>query len=146
MCLNSWPQILPNYLEMIKKNHSIRVYLEDTDAGGILYYVNYLKYMERARTETLRQTGISFGDLGANALQFVVHSVEIKYKKPAFMDDLLTATAEVVKMGRSFVEFKQSILRDEELLCEAMVKVACINAETFKLAAIPERIKQGFLS
>jgi len=78
---------------------TVRVYLEDTDAGGIVYYVNYLKFMERARTELLRTMGSEFGELFKNRLQFVVHSLEAQYCKSARADDELRVTAGVEKIA-----------------------------------------------
>ena len=87
----------------------IRVYVEDTDAGGIVYYANYLKYIERARTELIRSLGYDkpalFGDL-----QFVVHSVEIKYRQPAVLDDEVVATAKLIKVSRTSFTIAQKVL------------------------------------
>ncbi len=122
----------------------VRVYLEDTDAGGIVYYVNYLKFMERARTELLRQLGSEFGDLYENRLQFVVHSVEAQYRKPARADDELTVTATVEKMARTYILFHQQVRKGADLMCEARIKVACIDADRLKPAAIPQELQQQF--
>lgn len=122
----------------------IRVYLEDTDAGGIVYYVNYLKFMERARTELLRSLGSEFGELYRQRLQFVVHSVEAQYRKPAVADDELTVTAQVEKIARTYILFAQQVRRGEELMCEARIKVACVDADKLKPAAIPQTLQQQF--
>ncbi|MEH6617390.1 MAG: tol-pal system-associated acyl-CoA thioesterase [Porticoccus sp.] len=114
----------------------IRVYVEDTDAGGIVYYANYLKYIERARTELIRTLGYDkpalFGDL-----QFVVHSVEIKYRQPAVLDDEVVATAKLIKVSRTSFTIAQKVLRNDEVLVEAVVKVACISHEKKRPTAIP---------
>jgi len=114
----------------------IRVYVEDTDVGGIVYYANYLKYIERARTELMRSLGYDkpsmFGDM-----MFVVHSLEIKYIQPAILDDELVATASLVKAGRSSLMMKQTVRRGNELLVSSLVKLACLNADSKKHTAIP---------
>jgi 4-hydroxybenzoyl-CoA thioesterase len=119
----------------------IRVYVEDTDAGGIVYYANYLKYIERARTELIRSLGYDkpalFGDL-----QFVVHSVEIKYRQPAVLDDEVVATAQLIKVSRTSFTIAQKVLRNDEVLVEAEVKVACISHEKKRPAAIPADMLQ----
>ena len=116
----------------------LRVYIEDTDAGGIVYYVNYLKYMERCRTEFLRSLGYDKPAILDGGLLLVVHSAQINYRRPARLDDLLSATAQVEKLARSYVEFKQQILRGEELLCEGLIRIACVDAATMKPSAIPD--------
>ena len=122
----------------------VRVYLEDTDAGGIVYYVNYLKFMERARTELLRQMGSQFGELYDQGLQFVVHSLDAQYRKPARADDELQVSAWVEKIARTYILFHQQVKRGEELMCEARIKVACIDAVKHKPAAIPPELQQQF--
>lgn len=122
----------------------IRVYLEDTDAGGIVYYVNYLKFMERARTELLRSLGSEFSELYSKRLQFVVHSLEAQYRKPAQADDELIITAYVEKIARTYILFAQQVRRGEELMCEAKIKVACVDADKLKPAPIPEQLQQQF--
>lgn len=122
----------------------IRVYLEDTDAGGIVYYVNYLKFMERARTELLRSLGCEFGELYRERLQFVVHSLDTQYRKPAQADDELMVTAKVEKIARTYILFVQQVRRGEELMCEAKIKVACVDADKLKPALIPKELQQQF--
>ena len=124
----------------------VRVYLEDTDAGGIVYYVNYLKFMERARTEWLRSIGSEFEALYDEQRQFVVHSLETQYKKPARMDDELTITAAIEKLGRTYILFRQQVIKQAQVMCEAQVKVACVNAQTMKPAAIPAALQQQLTS
>ena len=122
----------------------VRVYLEDTDAGGIVYYVNYLKFMERARTELLRKLGSQFGELYENRLQFVVHSLEAQYRKPARADDELSVSAEVEKIARTYILFRQQVFKQNDLMCEARIKVACVDADKHKPAAIPKELQQQF--
>ena len=123
---------------------SVRVYLEDTDAGGIVYYVNYLKFMERARTELLRSLGFEFTQLSADNLQFVVHSVNAQYRKPARMDDELTVSAHVQQLARTYVVFHQQVCRGADVLCDAQVKVACVDTAQLKPAALPMPVKDQF--
>lgn len=123
---------------------NVRVYLEDTDAGGIVYYVNYLKFMERARTELLRNLGSEFGELFAQGLQFVVHSLETNYRKSARTDDELKVTARIEKLGRTYIVFHQEVIRQDELLCDAHIKVACVDANKMKPVVIPPVLQQQF--
>lgn len=129
-------------------NWSIRVYYEDTDSGGVVYHSNYLNFMERARTEWLRHLGFeqTYVRDELNVI-FVVHSMQIIFKKPAKFNDLLTITCELHKVGHSSLEFLQTIsvnqpvLGQRNVLVEAQVKLACVNALTFKPVGIPEPIK-----
>lgn len=119
--------------------HRCRVYYEDTDAGGVVYYVNYLKFMERARTERLRHLGFSQSQLAEDNLLFVVHSSEARYHAPARLDDQLRVTAQVLELNRASLRFVQQVWRenDETLLCEGQFLVAAVRADTFKPRAIP---------
>ena len=123
----------------------IRVYIEDTDAGGIVYYVNYLKFMERSRTEFLRSLGYDKPAILDGGLLLVVHTAQVTYRRPARLDDQLKVTAEVVKIARTYVEFQQNVLRGNELMCEGLIRIACVSGETMKPNPIPiamfERIK-----
>ena len=125
-----------------------RVYYEDTDAGGVVFYANYLKYMERARTEWLRQLGVEQRALAAEAdTLFAVVNVNINYRRPARLDDLLDIGARVVEQGRTSLIFEQFVRRasDGEILADGRVKVACLGAASFRPRAIPafilERLK-----
>lgn len=131
----------------VSKPFSIRcrVYYEDTDAGGIVYYVNYLKFMERARTERLRSLGFVQSALAQQGLLFVVHSSEARYRVPARLDDELSVTAEVVELGRASLRFRQQVTRsDGTLLCEGHVVVACVCADNFKPRAMPVAMRTAF--
>ena len=116
----------------------IRVYIEDTDAGGIVYYVNYLKYMERARTEFMRTLGYGKAALFADDLLFVVHSLQVDYLQSAKLDDLLKVSAKVIKRGKVGLVFEQTVERDDQVLCQAQVKIACIDRAIRKPAIIPQ--------
>lgn len=117
----------------------VRVYYEDTDAGGVVYYVNYLKFMERARTELLRRKGFVQTELASENILFVVHSASIRYLFPARLDDQLLITADIHETTRTSLTFKQQVIRenDQLLLCEGQVKVACVHADSFKPCAVP---------
>ena len=120
-------------------SHSARVYVEDTDAGGIVFYANYLKYMERARTEFLRSLGFDKPAL-FDDLQFVVRSVQLLYHKPAVLDDLLDVTVALRKLSKASFEVQQNIYRDGDLLLESEVKIACIGATDKRPQAMPKQI------
>lgn len=121
-------------------NWQVRVYYEDTDAGGVVFYANYLRYMERARTEWLREVGFEHAFLKKeHDVLFAVKNVNIEYIKPARLDELLTVTSSLLKKRGASLLFKQTIKNQtDELLTEAEIKVACLNATTLKAAAMPE--------
>ncbi len=121
----------------------VRVYIEDTDIGGIVYYVNYLKFMERARTEFLRSHKIEQQDLQQQGFLFVVKSVNCDYLASAKLDDQLTISVEVAKCSAASVTFLQSI-RTNQLLTRAEVVVVCVNAETMRPCRFPSQIRQIF--
>lgn len=123
----------------------IRVYYEDTDAGGVVYYANYLKFMERARTEMLRAIGFEQDRLKQEQdVIFAVHSVEAKYHKPAIFNDELIVISRISDLAKASLTFSQKILRsnDRQLLCSAQIKVACLRASRFSAMAIPQPISQ----
>ena len=121
----------------------VRVYYEDTDGGGVVYHANYLKFMERARTEWLRSLGFDQTALRNDpGVLFVVREVRLKYRRPACFDDALSVVTELSGSGRSLLEFGQTILRGEEILTEAKVEVVCVDAERFKPVAIPPAIRE----
>ncbi len=112
----------------------VRVYIEDTDVGGIVYFVNYLKFLERARTELLRSHGYSQQTLAESGTLFVVTRTECDYRKPARLDDELLIEVEIEKISATRVTFLQRIHRssDSVLLCQAKVVVACVSATELK--------------
>lgn len=120
-----------------------RVYIEDTDAGGIVYYVNYLKFMERARTELLRTLGFDKPAILDEGLLLVVHSAQIDYKSPAYLDDALDITATIERLGKTYVLFRQRVLRAGDCLAEASVKVACVARSPMRATALPDRFYQS---
>ena len=121
----------------------VRVYYEDTDAGGVVYHANYLNFMERARTEWLRALGFEQTTLKDDLdIIIVVHSLSISFKKPAYFNDMLEIHCDIVKIGHGSIEMAQTITRNSELLINAHVKAAFVNATTFKPVGIPAQIKQ----
>lgn len=121
----------------------VRVYIEDTDAGGIVYYVNYLKYFERARTELMRAAGFAKAALPDAGAMFVVHAMQVEYHRPAVLDDALTVSARVATLGRARLVFAQEVRRDEALLCSAEVTVACVDPATRKPCALPAAVRES---
>jgi len=116
----------------------LRVYYEDTDAGGIVYYANFLKFFERCRTEWLRALGFDQARLARDAgLQFVVTAVAVDYLRPARLDDELVALARVERVGGASLVFAQRLERGTERLAQGRVKVACVDARTLAPAALP---------
>ena len=123
---------------------SMRVYWEDTDAGGIVYYANYLKFMERARTEWLRSLGCNQVRLRAeHRLQFVVSRASVEYRQPARFDDRLDVGVRVIQMRRATVELAQDVRRAGcGLLCRAAIRIGCVDTETFRPRGIPISLQQ----
>lgn len=121
----------------------IRVYIEDTDMGGIVYYVNYLKFMERARTELLRVHGLHQQSLQSQGYLFVVKKVDCEYLSPAKLDDQLTVSVDVVKLSAASVVFLQQI-HNAQCLARAQVEVVCVNASTMKPCRFPSQIRTIF--
>ncbi|WP_263769895.1 tol-pal system-associated acyl-CoA thioesterase [Propionivibrio soli] len=127
----------------------IRIYFEDTDAGGVVYYANYLKYLERCRTEWLRTTGHDQGDLLRNpGIAFVVRSVNLEYLKPARLDDQLSVGLEVERITRSQIFFRQHIRRANpeaatgwDELVTGKIQVVCVDAAKMKISSIPEPLR-----
>jgi acyl-CoA thioester hydrolase len=121
--------------------HPIRVYWEDTDAGGIVFYANYLKFFERARTEWLRALGI-----GQHALRettggmFVVSETAVKYHRPAKLDDVLRVTASMAEGGRASLVIAQQAWLGDTLLCEGTIRIGWVDAATMKPARIPPSV------
>jgi len=116
---------------------TLRVYIEDTDAGGIVYYVNYLKFMERARTEFMRAQGFDRPYLFNRELMFVVRDARISYHRPARLDDDLEATAALARLRGASLSFRQRVCRGGELLAEALVTVACVDRAGARARRLP---------
>ncbi len=123
----------------------VRIYYEDTDSGGVVYYANYLKYMERARTEWLRSLGFEQDRMvEEDGVIFAVRSVALDYSSPARFNDQLEVTTVLEKLGRASISLSQDIRRrgDDALLCGGAVKIAALDAETFRPVAMPESLFQ----
>jgi acyl-CoA thioester hydrolase len=121
-----------------------RVYWEDTDGGGIVYYANYLRFLERARTEWLRSFGFSQALLLQEpGIVFTVVSLEIEYRRPARLDDELTVTCAPRAEGAASVHFTQRVLRGPDVLVEAELRVACLDARTLKPKRIPDLVAKA---
>ena len=120
----------------------IRVYIEDTDAGGIVYYVNYLKYFERARTELIRSLGVDKTAVMEDGSVFVVTSAAIDYHAPARLDDQLEAVAEVVNSGAATIEFRQSVFRSGIELASGQVRVALTDGASGKPKRMPKGLRE----
>src|SRR5882762_8319502 len=125
---------------MIKKFELLqRVYWEDTDAGGVVYYANYLKFMERCRTEWLRSLGIDQYRLRTERqLQFAVVNVAVDFLRPAILNDEIVVTAELARLSGATISFKQTIMRGDAQLIDASTRVACLDSGTLKPRAIPK--------
>ena len=108
----------------------IRVYIEDTDAGGIVYYVNYLKYLERARTELMRSFGLERAAVADAGWNFVVSDVSLSYKEPARLDDQLHATAVISAVGGATINFHQKVRRADAVLVAGDIQIACVDRGT----------------
>jgi len=125
----------------------VRVYWEDTDAGGIVFYANYLKFFERARTEWLRARGVEQQRLReAEGAMFVVSATDLRYLRPARLDDLLLVTAEVTEAGRASLTIAQSARRDTpagECLCEGSIRIGWVDARTLAPRRMPASLLQA---
>lgn len=117
----------------------IRIYYEDTDAGGVVFYANYLKYFERARTELLRSMGYEQDELRASKnVIFAVRWVQIDYLSPARFNEMIDVSAEINEVKKASLTFDQSITRGDNLLCKGTIRIACLDSESLRPKAIPE--------
>lgn len=119
----------------------VRVYYQDTDAGGVVFHAQYLAFMERARSELLNAAGIDLARFAErHRVLFMVHGIVVNYHLPARLNELLSVSAEVVKMGRASLVFRQRVERAGELLVEADVTLALVDAERMKPARLPAEL------
>jgi acyl-CoA thioester hydrolase len=119
-------------------SHPVRVYWEDTDAGGVVFYANYLKFFERARTEWLRAAGIGQQQLLASSgVMFIVADTALRYLRPARLDDSLRITVTPADIGRARIVLHQQAWRGEDLLCEGSIQIACVAQADFRPRRIP---------
>jgi acyl-CoA thioester hydrolase len=120
----------------------VRVYYEDTDAAGVVYYANYLRYCERARTEWLRTLGFEQRALLADqGIAFVVRAIQADYLSSARLDDALTVQTRVVRLGRASLTFSQKVLRGQELMFDSAISIACVNTHKNRPAALPTHLR-----
>ncbi len=124
---------------MTMHRFKIKIYYEDTDAGGVVYYANYLRYMERARTEFLLEKGIDVAEYHNKGYLFAVVHVDIGYKKPARLGEIIEVATEVIEISHATITLRQYVLREDTPLVEAMVKLACINKD-----GRPQRLPEEF--
>lgn len=128
----------------------LRVYWEDTDAGGVVFYANYLKFFERARTEWLRSLGHQQEKMRlATGVVFIVTDTSVRYLRPARLDDLLQVSVDIQHAGRAQMTIAQQAFRcaddREELLAEGTIRIGCVDAGTFKPRRIPNSVADSFL-
>lgn len=132
---------------MTRAEWAVRVYYEDTDAGGVVYHASYLRYLERARTEWLRQLGYSQARLKQEeSLLFTVVSMQMQFLRPARLDDLLSVRSDARLSGGASVGFSQQVTRGDELLLTAEVKVACLAAGSFRPTRLPAALREALQS
>jgi acyl-CoA thioester hydrolase len=121
----------------------VRVYYHHTDAGGVVYHGTYLDFMEAARIELLAALGLDLAELAAReGVLFIVYRLEVDYQKPARLNERLTVTARIARVGGVRLEFEQCVLRGDELLVAAKVKAACVHRETYKPVPLPARLRE----
>ena len=126
--------------------HAVRVYWEDTDAGGIVFFANYLKFFERARTEWLRALGIGQQNLREQTGgMFVVSETQVKYLQSAKLDDLLRITAQLQTSGRASLTIAQQAWRGDQLLCEGTIRIGWVQVQDLKPARIPSSVLERLL-
>lgn len=122
--------------------NDIRVYVEDVDLMGIVYHSNYLRYLERSRTEVLRAHNIVLSEMGRSGVLFAISELAIKYKAPAKLDDLLTVVTEITQIKACSLIFEQVIIsQNKQIMCEAKIKVACTN-KNLRPQKLPNAMKQ----
>ena len=122
----------------------VRVYYEDTDVGGVVYYANYLRFMERARTEYLRARGFEQDRLMAeDGVMFAVVQAELTFRKAGRFNDLLYVSCVIYEHTRTTVSFAQEVRRNDELLCEGRIRAACLDVRSLRPRAIPERVLEA---
>jgi 4-hydroxybenzoyl-CoA thioesterase len=123
----------------------VRVYYQDTDAGGVVFHAQYLAFMERARTELLNSLGIDLAHLAdVRRVLFLVYELKARYHAPARLNDMLSVSAEVVKMGRASLVFRHRVERNGELLVEADVTLALVDRDRMRPARVPQELEQAF--
>ncbi|MCO6544965.1 MAG: tol-pal system-associated acyl-CoA thioesterase [Gilliamella sp.] len=133
-------------MDMKQFNWCARVYYEDTDAGGVVYHARYLAFFERARTEVLRQVGISQQTLLQENIAFVVKKIEINYHFPARLDDMLIISSRIVQVRKASIIFKQTIFnQNEQVISTADVLIACVDGTKMKPCGLPKLLVLEFI-
>jgi acyl-CoA thioester hydrolase len=123
---------------------TMRVYWEDTDAAGIVFYANYLKFFERARTEWLRELGFAQEQLRRDVgIAFVVSETGVRYRRPARLDDLISVSVAVLHLGQASLEIAQEARRADELLADGTIRIGCVELGTFRPCRIPNDIRHS---
>jgi acyl-CoA thioester hydrolase len=141
---NESPQAPASVATAARFHHPVRVYWEDTDAGGIVFYANYLKFFERARTEWLRALGHGQQEMvDSTGCMFVVQETSVRYLRPARLDDLLTVTVHVTERGRASLRIAQQAWCGERLLAEGEIRIGCVARGTMKPQRIPSPILEA---
>lgn len=126
---------------------SVRVYYEDTDAGGVVYHSNYLNFMERCRCDWLDSLGFNIASIQQElGIIFVVREAQLKYDLPARLFDELTVTAEPLQVGKVKLLLEQKIYNQRQLICQATIKLATLDHSSFKLSAMPEKLRKALAS
>lgn len=125
------------------QDYNLRVYYEDTDAQGVVYYANYLKFFERARTEFLRDSGYKQMRLMQEGMIFVVRRVDMILHGPARLDDNVKIKTELAKLGKVSFDFKQKAFVNSQLITEASIKCGSLDSKSFKPSALPEYLHSG---
>jgi acyl-CoA thioester hydrolase len=121
----------------------VRIYFQDTDAGGVVYHASYVNFMERSRTEWLRTFGYSNAGLMKElGVVFVVRSLKLDYLKPALLDDLVNVTSQIKEIGRSRLNIQQAVLRGDDVLVEGEVHLVCVDVKTFKPVSVPDVLRK----
>ena len=125
------------------QDYNLKVYYEDTDAQGVVYYANYLKFFERARTEYLRAVGYEQMELMGAGIIFVVRGVEMKLHKPARLDDNIIVRTQLIKLGKVSFDFKQTAFVEDITIAEENIKCGSLDPNTFKPSSLPEYLHMG---
>jgi tol-pal system-associated acyl-CoA thioesterase len=134
------PRLQP---ELFAYSFPVRVYYENTDAGGVVYHAEYLKFLERARTEWLRHLGFDHQGLArTHRAQLIVTSLAVDFAKPARLDDTLAIGVQLESLGKARCVFAQEIRREDEVLARAKVTVACVSGDSMKPTEIPEPLRR----
>jgi len=125
----------------------VRIYYEDTDSGGVVYYANYLKFMERARTEWLRHKGLEQDQLRRDEdILFTVRSAQLDFLLPGHFNDRLEVTVKVANTGKASFTFEQNVVRDKDILCSGKVRVACLDVNSLRPKPLPSKMLSEILS